>query len=387
MKILQVAPAWVNTPPNDYGGTEWVIANLVKGLSELGHDVTLFATGNSGADAKIEYVFKRPLLEQGIGWDAALPAMIHYHQAFQYAKDFEFVHAHLASATDLILLPFLADLTEQGIPNLLTIHSRWPFDRSSNMDEVFLNLYGSSILAVNISGAMHATLPKQFRDGGFVHNSLDITKMEFNPRGGKYFTWLGRIIPEKGIAEAIRIAKMAGEQLIFAGIIEQHNVQSVRYWIQQVKPLIDGSQIQYLGPADLKLKNKLLGGAKAFLNPLQWEEPFGMVLVESMACGTPLISYNRGAISEVVKHGESGLLVRSRNEMFRSLDKVGKISRYRCRTHVEEQFSPKSAALKYANIYRKEVNFHKNINYSEALEAPVAFPSSFAAKIDLTSLN
>lgn len=387
MKILQIAPAWVDTPPNDYGGTEWVIANLVKGLSELGHEVTLFATGNSKADAKIEYVFKRSLLEQGISWTATMPALIHYHQAFQNAKDFEFVHAHLASTTDLILFPFLADLTRQGIPNLLTIHSRWPFDRFSNMDEVFLNLYGGSILAVNISGAMHVTLPKQFRDGGFVYNSLDVSKMKFNPRGGNYFTWLGRIIPEKGIAEAIKIAKMAGEQLIFAGIIEQHNEQSVGYWIRQVKPLIDGNQIQYLGPADLKLKNKLLGGAKAFLNPLQWEEPFGMVLVESMACGTPLISYDKGATAEVIRHGESGLLVHTQNEMFRSLRKVGRISRYKCRTHVEEQFSPKSAALKYLSIYRKEINFHKNTNYSETMEAPVAFPPPFAPKIDLTSLN
>lgn len=359
MKILQIAPAWVDTPPNDYGGTEWVIANLVKGLSELGHEVTLFATKKSKAQANIKYVFEQSLLEQGISWTAALPALIHYHEAFRIAPDFDVVHAHLSSETDLILLPFLADLTDAGIPNVLTLHSRWPFDYFSKMDEVFLNLYGNKILVVNISKAMHAALPKQFRDGGFVHNSLDISKMKFNPKRGRYLTWLGRVIPEKGIADAIKIAKIAGEQLIFAGIIDKYNQKSVRYWKEQVKPLVDGKQIKYLGKADLQIKNKLLGGAKAFLNPLQWEEPFGMVLVESMACGTPVISYPRGATPEVIKNGESGFLVKNKREMIKAIKKVDTIDRYQCRAYVEERFSPKIAALKYLRVYHEEMYFQK----------------------------
>lgn len=384
MKILQIASAWVNTPPKDYGGTEWVIANLIKGLSELGHDVTLFATKNSRIEGKVNYIFEKPLLDQGVSWTAALPALIHFHQAFKDAKKYDLVHAHLASETDLIILPFLADLTEKGIPNILTIHSRWPFDRYSHMDQAFLKLYADKILGVNISKAMQKTLPADFRDGGFVHNSLDITKMKFSAKGGKYLTWLGRIIPEKGIAEAIKIAKMAGEQLIFAGIIDKYHKRSIIYFEREVKPLIDGHQIQYLGPADLRLKNELLGGAKAFLNPIDWDEPFGMVLVESMACGTPLISYNKGAISEVVKDGECGFLVKNRFQMFKSLRKIHKINRRRCRWHVEEYFSPRVAAQKYVNLYQKEKLFHRARNLGNGISRSSILVSP---RIDLPTLN
>lgn len=380
MKILQIAPAWVNTPPKDYGGTEWVIANLVKGLAELGHDITLFATKSSDVNVKLKYIFEKSLLEQGIPWTAALPALIHYHQALKEASNYDLVHTHLSSANDLILLPFLADLTERNIPNVMTIHSPWPFDRANNTDEIFLNLYADKILAVNISLSMQKTLPKQFRDGGYIYNSLDASRMKFNARGGEYLTWLGKIVPEKGTAEAIKIAKVAGEQLVFAGIVDQHREASVKYWQTEVKPHIDGHQIKYLGPADLKLKNKMLGGAKAFLNPISWDEPFGMVLVESMACGTPLISYDRGAAPEVIKHNETGFLVKNQAGMFKSLTKVLKIDRQKCRSHVEQHFSPQSAALKYLNVYYKEAKFHSVLDKEESV-LPAFKPNSIISRI------
>lgn len=359
MKILQIAPPRVDIPPKDYGGTEWMVANLIKGLAALGHDVTLFATRNSLVDGETRYVFEKSLLSQGISWTAALPALIHYHEAFKAVSDYDFVHAHLSSQTDLIILPYLADLTQKGIPNIMTIHSRWPFDRGSKMDKVFLSLYANKILAVNISSSMRKTLPKQFRDGGFIYNSLDVSKMEFSCKGGNYLTWLGKIIPEKGIADAIKIAKKAGEQLIFAGIIDKYYEKSVRYWNNEVKPLIDGSQVQYLGPADLKLKNKLMNGAKAFLNPIRWDEPFGMVMVESMACGTPVISFNRGAASEVIKENKTGFLVDNQSEMIKAISRIKGIKRRDCRKHVEENFSPKSAALKYLGLYYQEIKLRK----------------------------
>lgn len=377
MKILQIAPAWVDTPPQDYGGTEWVIANLITGLSQLGHNVTLFATKNSKTKGNLKYVFKKSFLDQGIIWNAALPPFIHYHEAFKDAKEYDFVHAHLSSETDMVILPFLADLTERGISNLMTIHSRWPFDNYSRMDKIFLKLYANKILAVNISKSMHKTLPKQFRDGGFVYNSLDISKMKFSPKGGKYLTWLGKMIPEKGIAEAIKIAKIAGEQFIFAGVIDEYREKSNHYFYSKVKPLIDGSQIQYLGRADLKLKNKLLGGAKAFLNPLNWEEPFGMVIVESMAVGTPVISFDRGAASEVIKNNKTGFLVKNKSEMIKAIAKISKIDRRVCRQHVEEQFSPKSAALGYLKLYRREMHVPANGHVRLPIPVvPVAKPNT-----------
>lgn len=375
MKILQIAPAWVATPPKDYGGTEWVIANLITGLSSLGHDVTLFAVKGSKVAGITQYVFKKSFLEQNITWSAALPAFIHYHEAFKNAHKYDFVHAHLSSETDLILLPLLADLTGKGIPNILTVHSRWPFDTYSNMDSVFLKIYADKILAVNISNCMRKTLPKEFRDGGFVYNSLDISKMKFSGKIGSYLTWLGKMVPEKGLAEAINVAKTSGEQLIFAGIIDEHKEISVKYFEEKIKPQIDGRQIKYLGPADLKLKNKLLGGAKAFLAPLSWEEPFGMVFAESMACGTPVIAYDRGAAPEVIKNGKTGFIVKNKLQMIKAIRKIGEINRITCRRHVEKNFSPVSAALKYLKLYNKEIEGHLGIG-REKIIIPAVKPES-----------
>ncbi|MBI2314972.1 glycosyltransferase family 4 protein [Candidatus Daviesbacteria bacterium] len=359
MKIFQIAPAWMDTPPKNHGGTEWVIANLITGLSSLGHDVTLFATEQSHVRGKLKYVFWKSFLEQGIDWNMSLPALIHYFEAFKIASKYDIVHAHLSSETDMIIMPFLAELTRKRIPNIMTVHSRWPFDRHSSTDEMFLKLYANKIFAVDISASMHKTLPRQFRDGVFVHNSLDITKMKFNPKAGTYLTWLGKIIPEKGTVEAIKTAKKTGEQFIFAGVVDKYLETSVRYFKDKVKPLIDGDQIQYLGPADLKLKNKLLGGAKAFLNPISWHEPFGMVILESMACGTPVISYNYGAVSELIVNNKTGYLVRGQGGILKAIKKIDSIDRRDCREHVANNFSPQAAALKYLEIYLKEISYHQ----------------------------
>lgn len=365
MKILQIAPAWIDTPPKEYGGTEWVISNLTSGLVSLGHDVTLFATGDSQSSGKLQYIFKKSLLKQGFDWKDALPVLMHYFEAFKNAKYFDIVHAHLSSTTDLMLLPLLSELTERGIPNLLTIHSRWPYD--STIEKIFLKFYAKNILAVNISQAMHKTLPKQFRDGGVVFNSIDFNKFMFYPKGKNYFTWLGKILPEKGIAEAIKIAKKARKQFIFAGVIDTHVERSMKYFKQQVKPLIDNKQIHFVGPANLKLKNQLLGGAKAFLNPIAWEEPFGMVVLESMASGTPVISYNRGAIPELIEDGKTGFLVKNEAEMVKAINQINKIDRQACRQHVENNFSTQKIAQQYLKVYLSEIKSHKMLRKRKVL--------------------
>jgi len=241
------------------------------------------------------------------------------------------------------------------------------------MDSYFKKLYAKDIATISISRAMQKLLPKEFRDIGYVHNSLDPNTLSFRNRSGVYthkssrvdsrlrgsdngyLTWLGKIIPDKGTHEAILAAREAGEQFVFGGIVDKYDKLSVDYFQMKVKPLIDDDRVIYLGPLDVKAKSKLMGAAKAFLNPIAWEEPFGMVIVESMACGTPVISYNRGAASELIRSGKNGFLVRNRKEMVKAIARIDAIKRKDCRTHVEEKFSPKAAAIKHIPIYQKEM--------------------------------
>ena len=367
MKILQIAPPWIATPPSGYGGTELVIYNLCKGLVELGHEITLFATKSSQSPGELDYVFNKGLIEMEIDWSASLPPFVHYYQAFQKADEYDIVHAHLSSGTDLLILPFLSELAQKGKAAVMTVHGHWPYDRNTYMDSYFKKFYAKDIATISISRAMQKLLPKGFRDIGYVHNSLEPETLSFRTRPGiyrdsrlhrndrGYLTWLGKIVPDKGTHEAILAAKEAGEQFVFGGIVEKYDKLSVDYFQTKVKPFIDDDQVVYLGPLDVKAKNKLMGGAKAFLNPVAWDEPFGMVMVESMACGTPVISYNRGAAPELIKNGKNGFLVKNRKEMVKAIAKVGTIKRKDCRRYVEEKFSPKAAAEKHIKIYQREI--------------------------------
>jgi glycosyltransferase involved in cell wall biosynthesis len=372
MKILQIAPPWIATPPAGYGGTELVIYNLCNGLVALGHEITLFATKNSQSPGNLDYIFNKGLVEMDIDWTASLPPFIHYHQAFQNADTYDVVHAHLSSGTDLLVLPFLSDLAQKGKVAVMTVHGHWPYDRNSYMDPYFKRLYAKDIATISISRAMQTLLPKEFRDVGYIHNSLDLSTLAFRARPrtntnksaqaetqlhgqGGYLTWLGKIVPDKGTHEAILTAKEAGEQFIFGGIVDKYDKQSVDYFQTKVKPLIDDQQVIYLGSLDVKAKNKLMGGAKAFLNPIAWEEPFGMVMIESMACGTPVISYSKGAAAELIKNGKNGFLVKGRREMVKAIAKIDTINRKDCRKYVEDKFSPTAAAKKHIEIYQREI--------------------------------
>jgi glycosyltransferase involved in cell wall biosynthesis len=392
MKILQIAPPWIATPPNGYGGTELVVYNLCKGFVELGHDVTLFATKDSKSPDELDYVFNKGLIDMDIDWSASLPPFLHYHQAFQNADQFDIVHAHLSSGTDLMILPFMSDLMKKGIPTVMTIHGHWPYDRTTFMDPYFKKLYAENIPVISISRTMQKLVPKEFRDVGYVHNSIEpstlkyyshssrhveldpvsasvpapMKKADSGSRSGMtnthkgYLTWLGKIVPDKGTHEAILAAKAAGEKFVFAGIVDKYQKISVEYFETKVKPLIDDDQVVYLGPADVKMKNKLFGEAKAFLNPINWEEPFGMVMVESLACGTPVISFNRGAAPEIIKNGKNGFLVKNRKEMIKAIGKLDQIKRKDCRKYIEDNFSPRAASEKHIEIYEREISNMKS---------------------------
>jgi glycosyltransferase involved in cell wall biosynthesis len=360
MKILQIAPAWVHTPPKGYGGTELVIYNLVEELVNQGHEVTLFATGKSETSGKLQYVYDSSLIEMGVDWNAALPQLIHYQQAFKHAKEegYDMVHTHLSSGTDLVIFPYLSELE---IPNVTTIHGHWPYDRFSKIDDYFLKYYKQALSLINISSTMENLLPKSLKANsiGTVYNGMETSRIKFtlkqNPNG--YLTWLGVIIREKGLHEAILAAKKAGEKFVFGGLVDKNRkVDSVQYFEEMVKPHIDNEQIIFLGELNFVQKVEMLNSAKAFLNPIDWEEPFGMVMIESLACGTPVISYSRGAAKEIIRDGKNGFLVSNVDEMTDAVAKIPNINRKDCRETVENQFSCTAMTEAYLNLYKKRID-------------------------------
>lgn len=364
MKILQICPPWISIPPHDYGGTEWVIDSLTEQLVAAGHDVTLFSTASTHTSAKLKYVYEKGLFEQNDAeWHLmqpalALPALVHYDQAFKEAATgkYDIVHAHLSAGTDIMNLKFLSELK---VPYVATTHLTFPFDRWSFKDEEFVRYYGRQVKLIFISQTLADSYPDNFTNLGIVHNGIDLSLMKFkaNPQGfqGKpYLTWLGRIMPWKGLDIAIQIARETNQRLIFAGSIDQNNhPESKVYFKEKIEPFIDGDQIQFLGPADLRLKNELLGNAAAFLNPISWAEPFGMVSIESLATGTPVISFNLGGPTEILEHGRTGFLVDNQQQMVEAVKKVSSINRVDCRKSIENRFSARAMAEKYVALYQQ----------------------------------
>ncbi len=331
-----------------------VIHNIIEPLVKKGHDVTLFATKDSETSAKLEYVFEKGLYDMQVPWHGALGPLVHYDQAFKlYEKgNFDIVHVHMSSQTDLILLPYLVKLKK---PYVMTLHSPWPYDRFTWMDAYYLGYYGPKVKAVTISkSAIETVLPKQFMSDGYAYNGTDMKKYIFNaaPKGD-YFTWIGRIDPVKGLHEAIAAVKKAGAKFYFAGSVDKFKPGSEEYFEQEIKPHVDGKQIKYFGPADVKMKNELVGNAKAFLNPVLWDEPFGLVMVESMAMGTPVIAYKRGSIPELIKDSVTGYIVNDIDSMVAAMDKVDAINRADCRKWVEANFSAEASAEAYLKIFRR----------------------------------
>lgn len=352
MKILQIAPAWIDTPPKGYGGTELIIDMLANGYTKRGHDVTLFATGNSKTSATLKYAFDKCFTDMEIPWSSCLPCIYHYDQAFAMAEEFDLVHVHLSSDTDIMMLPYLAKLKK---PHIMSIHGLLPYDKHTQMDKYYLDAYGKYMNAAYISQSCLSIWPECFKNYGVVHNAIDISQYNFNAMPQDYFTWIGKIMPIKGTHEAILAAKKAKVQFKFAGIVDKSLKRSYDYYNDIVEPLIDNEQIQYFGPADVKMKNELVGNAKGFLNPIAWDEPFGLVMTESMSCGTPVIAYNKGAVNEIITDGVDGYIVNNMDEMVERMQTVDKIDRARVRQTIESKFSIDKMLDEYFKIYERVI--------------------------------
>ena len=356
MKIAHIAPPWISIPPTNYGGTELVISNLIEEQVVQGHDVTLFATGEARTSARLISFLPHPLIGTGVPWAAHLKAYYYFCKVMEALKEREFdiVHTHLSSASDMYIFPLAAHL---GIRHVMTLHSRFPFDRVGDWTgdaEQYYMEWATTVPMVAISEHARNEVPYPLNFVGVVHHGIPMTTFSCKAPES-FFVWLGRIVPEKGAHLAIEAAKKAGVPLVLAGNIDDSLPHVVSYFEERIRPQIDNQHIKYVGPVNMQQKKDLLSRARGLLNPIIWEEPFGMVMIEAMACGCPVISFARGAAPEIVHHRRSGFLAHDVEEMAHYIARIDMLDRYIVRSHAEQHFSSRSMAEKYVSIYKKVI--------------------------------
>ncbi len=346
MKIAQIAPFEEPVPPKKYGGTERIVYHLTEELVKNGHNVTLFATGDSKTSAKLLPIFPQALRSIKIGQN--LKAREAY-KLIGLAKvieillkeNFDIIHNHIGWR----FLPFIKILKTKVVT---TLHGPLDIGYQRFIYQKFPNSY-----YISISKNQREPLPK-LNFVGNVYNGIDITSFPFKEKSGNYLAFLGRMSPEKGPLEAIKIAKKMKMKLIMAAKID---VVDKEYFSKKIKPLIDNRMIKFIGEIGHKKKVQLLQNAKATLIPINWREPFGLVLTESMACGTPVIAFKRGSVPEVIKDKKTGFIVKNVDEAVESLKKIDQIDRRDCRKWVEEKFTSEKMANGYEKIYSKVLKY------------------------------
>ncbi len=387
MKIAHIAPPWIRIPPKNYGGTEIVISNLVEEQVAEGHDVTLLAPGDAATSAHLVSFFPQSLIDSGVPWQGHLKAYYHLHKSVEYIKahNFDIVHMHLSSSSDMYLFPLTSALTT---PHVTTMHSRFPFDRvqswTGDADEFFKEWFISEPI-VAISENARKDAPYVLNYVGVVHHGLPMSffkHVEKQPED--FLVWLGRFVPEKGAHLAIQAAKHAGVPLVLAGIVDKHVSASVAYFEERIKPYIDEQQVKFIGPVNTKQKISLLSRARGFLNPIQWEEPFGMVMIEAMAVGCPVISFARGAAPEIVAQGRSGFLVHNVEEMIQYIPQLATLDRFTVREYALQNFSVRAMAENYMKIYKKVIAATK-AESPLAIRATRGIPSSYPSSLVASS--
>lgn len=339
MKIAQIAPLIERVPPRRYGGTERVVYYLTEALVDMGHDVTLFASGDSLTTARHIAVSDTSLRTAETRRD---PNIWHLHQLLnvvEMASEFDIVHFH----TDYFHFPVWRNVTT---PQLTTLHGRLDIPDLSIIYNEFADMSVASI-----SNSQRRPIPDA-NWAGTVYNGTPSDAYSFSPDGGDYFAFLGRFSPEKGPEDAIRIAKELDTPLKMAAKIDPVDQE---YFDNSVKPLLDHPLIEFIGEVDEAGKNELLGSAKALLFPIAWPEPFGLVMTEAMACGTPVVAYRNGSVDEVMLDGVTGFVVDSLEEAVEAADEVSRLDRQACRDHFDEHFTVEQMADGYMSLYEKLV--------------------------------
>jgi glycosyltransferase involved in cell wall biosynthesis len=353
MKIAQVAPLVERVPPELYGGTERVVFYLTEELVKRGHDVTLFASGDSITSAKLVSIHKKALrLDPNV--ENPFPYhMLEMGMVYDHANEFDIIHSH----NDFLTFPFTRFVST---PTVTTIHGRLDI-----YDITGIYSHYRDCNLVSISNAQRKFIP-DLNWIDTVYHGYPLDKFPFSLEAEDYLVFVGRISPEKGPVEAIQIAKKVQMKLI---IIAKVDAVDKTYFEQTVKPLITSPLIEYVGEKTEQERNEIIRKAKAFIFPLNWPEPFGLVIIESLACGTPVITKNLGSIPELVIQGKTGFICETWEEMADAVKYIDGIDRMTCRRYAEGNFSITHMIDKYERIYQQLITGKKHSkNVSSQIE-------------------
>jgi glycosyltransferase involved in cell wall biosynthesis len=337
MRIAQIAPLYEAVPPRLYGGTERVVSNLTDALVEQGHQVTLFATADARTNARLVATRMQALRLDPALLKSDLAAHLSLlHEVRQHAHEFDVLHFHI----DLLHFPLFQDLAAHTVT---TLHGRLDM---ADLPDIYRRFPQYPL--VSISDDQRKPLPNA-NWIATVHHGMREQDFQFQPRPlGNYLAFLGRISPEKGPDRAIAIAKAAGVPLKIAAKVDQADRE---YFERHICPLLDHPLIEFIGEIGDAQKNHFLGNACALLFPIDWPEPFGLVMIEAMACGTPVIAWGCGSVPEVVEEGTNGCIVSSVDEAVAAVRQVCAIDRARVRASYERRFTARAMAKRYAQIY------------------------------------
>jgi len=339
MKIALLAPLWKKVPPEKYGGSELVVANLAKGLTELGHEVTTFACGGSEVQGELVPVIEKPMHELigGFNWNGIQPyEFLSYFELGKRLKDFDIIHNHMGFHP-IALDPYLS------IPMVTTLHS------SLSPDFTYLAEAFKEYPFVSISDAQRKLSP-ELNYVATVYHGIDAKSFEPNfEKKDNHFVFLGTLSENKGIDIAVWFAKELGVKLTIAGEIRESDKPFLE---KEVMKYIDGERIEFIGEIGHKEKAELLADASALLFPSRWNEAFGLVMIEALASGTPVIALNNGAVSEVIEDGKTGFIVDDELKFGEAMKRVSEISRETCRTEAEKKFDISVMAKNYESVYK-----------------------------------
>lgn len=351
MRIAQLVPPWIAVPPAGYGGTERIASYLTEGLVAKGHSVTLFASGDSKTAAKLHATFPEALGNSGELKNNPLLQLLGVFDCFKEYSNFDIIHNHAGQVA-----MFLTELV--SIPVVHTLHgtiviNEVPAEKKLTMEKFKHQRF------VSISNNQRMGYP-DLNFVATVYNGIPIEEFAFNPHGGNYMAWLGRITPKKGVVDAIEAAKQTGLNLKISAFVDPIDKP---FFETEVQSKIDGKSVELLPEQDKHGKSDFLGGARVMLFPITWHEPFGMVMTEAMATGTPVVAYNNGSVPEVIVDGVTGYIVDpalGKDGLIEAVKKIYNMGeeeynkmRLACRKHVEDNFTIAKMVSGYERVYEK----------------------------------